>query len=75
MNAFSFDRAAECDVTLTIVNTENRDLLDGCLRTINETVGQASYEVIVVDNASTDGSVEMVERKYPQVTLIRNDNP
>ena len=74
MNAFSFDRAAECDVTLTIVNTENRDLLDGCLRTINETVGQASYEVIVVDNASTDGSVEMVERKYPQVTLIRNDN-
>lgn len=72
MNQF-FASPASCDATLTIVNTENRDLLRKCLHTIYDTVRRMTFEVIVVDNASTDGSAEMVERDFPKATLIQNE--
>jgi GT2 family glycosyltransferase len=74
MNEFFASPSTTCDVTLTIVNTENRELLRTCLETIRNTVRNVSYEVIVVDNASTDGSAEMVAHEYPQVQLIRNES-
>jgi GT2 family glycosyltransferase len=60
------------DLTLSIVNTNNRDLLRGCLKTIAANAPNASYEIIVVDNASTDRSVEMVREEFPHVRLIQN---
>jgi GT2 family glycosyltransferase len=63
---------AQIDVTLSIVNTNNRALLRRCLDTIGATVRQSSYEVIVVDNASDDGSCEMLSSDYPHVKVIRN---
>ena len=61
-----------CDVTLSITNTNNRELLRRCLETVVQTVKQVRYEVIVVDNASDDGSADMVGESFPQVKLIRN---
>ena len=52
-------------LTLSIVNTNNRELLRDCLQSIRDTVRQTSHEVIVVDNASDDGSPDMVEREFP----------
>lgn len=43
-----------------------------CLRSIYSTVRNVSYEIVVVDNASTDGSVEMLKKDFKQVTLIEN---
>jgi GT2 family glycosyltransferase len=63
----------QIDVTLSIVNTNNRELLRGCLETIRSTVHGSSYEIIVVDNASHDGSYQMLVNEYPEVTTIRND--
>ena len=54
--------SADCDVTLSIANTNNRELLRRCLETVVQTVKQVRYEVIVVDNASDDGSADMVVR-------------
>jgi GT2 family glycosyltransferase len=73
MNEY-FVSPATCDVTLAIVNTENRELLRTCLETIYSTIHHVRYEVVLVDNASTDGSAEMVAQCYPQVILIRNES-
>ncbi len=60
------------DVTVTIVNTNNRALLSRCLDTIAASLGKLSHEVIVVDNASTDGSIELLRSRYPNVRVIPN---
>jgi len=60
------------DLSVVIVNWNTRELLSQCLRSVYETAGDVSLETLVVDNASTDGSVEMVRRMFPQVRLIEN---
>lgn len=60
------------DLSIAIVSWNTRDLLDGCLESIFETTHGIEFEVILVDNASSDGSAEMVRGKYPQVRLIEN---
>lgn len=60
------------DVSIIIVNWNTKDLLARCLRCVQETVKQARCEIYVVDNASSDGSPEMVRRDFPDVKLIAN---
>ncbi len=61
------------DLAIVIVNYNTRDDLDSCLQSIKESVGDFSYDVIVVDNASDDESAAMVRKNHPWVTkLIRN---
>jgi len=62
----------KADLTITIVSWNTRDLLHECLRSIYNSEVQARFEVHVVDNASRDGSVELVEREFPAVRVIRN---
>jgi len=61
------------DISVCIVNMNNRDLLEQCLESICRTTRQASTEIFVVDNCSSDGSAEMIQARYPEVRLIRND--
>lgn len=60
------------DVSILVVNWNTRALLAKCLDSIFGTKGDLALEVFVVDNASADGSVEMVKREFPQVRLIVN---
>ncbi len=60
------------DLSIIIVNWNTRIIVCDCLRSIYEQCGEIDLEVIVIDNASTDGSVEMVKKDFPQVTLIEN---
>ncbi|HVO66405.1 MAG TPA: glycosyltransferase family 2 protein [Syntrophales bacterium] len=60
------------DISIIIVNRNTRDLLQNCLESISKTIHDISYEIIVVDNASQDGSDSMLKEKYPQVRLIQN---
>ncbi len=57
-------------LSILIVNWNTRDLLRACLRSIDAHPSSDSCEVIVVDNASRDGSAEMVGAEFPNVTLI-----
>ena len=61
------------DLSIIIVNWNTRDILRNCLRSIyGLNAGQVDFETIVIDNASTDGSVEMLKSKFPQVRVIQN---
>ncbi len=58
-------------ISIIIVNWNTCDYLRNCLNSIRQTDESYVQEVIVVDNASKDGSPEMVEKEFPEVTLIR----
>jgi hypothetical protein len=60
------------DVSVVIVNWNTRDILRNCLKSIYEQTGDVALEVIVIDNASSDGSAEMVRKNFPKVNLIEN---
>lgn len=54
------------------MNWNTRDLLRACLQSLYRYPPDVSFEVIVVDNASEDGSAAMVRAEFPQVVLIAN---
>lgn len=61
------------DVSVIIINWNTRDILRDCLRSVYGQTRDVAFEVIVVDNASSDGSAEMVKKEFSQVVLIQND--
>lgn len=61
------------DVSIVVVNYNTRELLASCLESLYATIAGISFEVWVVDNASSDGSIEMVGERFPAVKCIRND--
>jgi N-acetylglucosaminyl-diphospho-decaprenol L-rhamnosyltransferase len=60
------------DVSVCIANWNCRDLLRGCLESLTEDAQGVRLEIIVADNDSSDGAVEMVVEQFPGVRLIRN---
>lgn len=63
----------KADVSIIIVNWNSADYLRKCVGSVLETTKDISYEIIVIDNASYDGSKEMLEREFPQVLYIQSD--
>jgi GT2 family glycosyltransferase len=59
-------------VSVVIVNWNARQPLLGCLRSLRDHPPSQGFEVVVVDNGSTDGSVEAVQREEPWVRVIAN---
>jgi len=60
------------DLSIVIVNWNTKKLLLDCLASVFETIKNISMEVWLVDNASSDGSVEAVRKIYPSVHIIQN---
>jgi N-acetylglucosaminyl-diphospho-decaprenol L-rhamnosyltransferase len=61
------------DLSIAVASWNTRALLAGCLESVLETApADLKLEVIVVDNASTDGSAEMVSARFAQAHLVRN---
>ena len=58
------------DLSVVVVSYNSREYLRRCLRSLLDHTHGIRYEVIVVDNASQDGSAEMVASEFPQVSLI-----
>ena len=62
------------DLSVIIVSYNVVNFLRGCLTSIHHAAPQISFEVLVVDNASGDGSAQMVRAEFPQVTLLANES-
>lgn len=61
------------DLSIIILSFNTKELLDSCLASIFGSNPKLTYEIIVVDNASSDGIIEHVEKKYPQISLIKSN--
>jgi N-acetylglucosaminyl-diphospho-decaprenol L-rhamnosyltransferase len=59
------------EISIVIVSYNGRDYLGRCLRSLLEHTRGLEYEVVVVDNASQDGSADMVDAEFPSVLLLR----
>ena len=64
------DAGRRIDVTVIVVSFNTREMTVECLRSIIAETHTASFEVIVVDNNSHDGSPEAIRREFPQFTLV-----
>jgi GT2 family glycosyltransferase len=61
------------DLSIVIVSWNTLEITRDCLRSVEAHRGGLALEVFLVDNASSDGSADMVAAEFPQVVLIRND--
>lgn len=59
-------------VSILIVSYNTKDLLIKCIKSIEKHVRGVTYEVIVVDNASTDKSADNIKKQFPWVNVIKN---
>ena len=60
------------DVSISIANYNTKELLGDCVRSVKDTVKEHSFEIIVVDDASSDGSADLISNKHPEIKIIRN---
>jgi N-acetylglucosaminyl-diphospho-decaprenol L-rhamnosyltransferase len=60
------------DLAVVVVNYNTGSFLERCMESIHASAGEISLEVVVVDNASSDGSAERSTAGHPDVRLIRN---
>lgn len=60
------------DVSIIIVSYNTKDLLSVCLSSLIKQKGSKSWEIIVVDNASSDGTSDLIKEKFPDVIFIQN---
>lgn len=60
------------DVEISVVNHQGRDLLRACLSTLPPAIGGLRWHATVVDNASGDGSLEMLRQEFPWAKVLLN---
>lgn len=72
LRSFETDEAVP-DLSIVLVCWNNKTYLEPCLDSLFQSKVQSKFDVVVVDNGSTDGSQEMLRAKFPGVQIIQND--
>lgn len=60
------------DLSISIINTSNWKYLEPCIKAVMRNTHNIAYEILVVDNASDDGSVDLIRKIFPKVILTIN---
>jgi len=60
------------DLSISLVSHNSRVLLENCLKSIYENTKDVTFEIFLVDNASSDDTIQMVKKKFPNVKLTIN---
>ena len=63
----------QTDISICIATWNSKEQLQSCLQTLVNSKWTMSYEIIVTDNASDDGTYEMVKQNFPSVKIIRSE--
>src|SRR5690242_15638481 len=63
--------AAEPEISVIIVTYQSVDVIDRCLAPLCADTSR-ELEIVLVDNASSDGTIDHVKRRYPEVRAIAN---
>ncbi|MHB8923146.1 MAG: glycosyltransferase family 2 protein, partial [Thermoleophilia bacterium] len=66
--------STQLDLSVIIVNWNTRKMLRECLEKLPPAIGDITSEVIVIDNGSTDGSVQMLQSDFPAISLHQNQD-
>lgn len=61
------------EISIVILSFNTKDLLQDCIESLKKVKNEVQFEIIVSDNRSDDGSVEMIKKFYPDVVLIENE--
>lgn len=61
------------DVSIIFVNYKTKDLTINAINSVIEKTDGISYEIFVVDNASNDGSIEAIEKQFPNINIIKSE--
>jgi len=62
------------ELSIIILNYNTKELLEDCLNSVKDHMSEVNLEVIVSDNASNDGSPEMIKKKFPWVKYTEGPN-
>ena len=62
------------NLTIIVISFNTCDMTCDCLRSIYRETRNTNFEVIVVDNASSDGSADAIASEFPQASLIRSED-
>lgn len=60
------------DLSIIIVNYNGEHYLENCLKSIEKYCDAINFEIVIVDNNSSDNSVDVLKEKYPKITLIES---
>lgn len=61
------------DLSIIIINWNSKGYLRECLKSVPQAAADLEYEILVIDNASYDGSAEMLAQEFPHVTFIQSE--
>lgn len=62
------------NLSIVLVCWNNKDYLEPCLQSLYSAEVNYSFDTVVVDNGSTDGSKEMLRKQFPEIKIIQNDH-
>jgi N-acetylglucosaminyl-diphospho-decaprenol L-rhamnosyltransferase len=62
------------DLSIVIITWKMKNLLKSCLDSIYKYTKGVKFEIILIDNKSDDGTVEMIEKDFPEIRLVKNES-
>lgn len=60
------------ELSIIIVNYKAGDFLVRCLKSIYDNIDKINFEVVIVDNNSDNGSLQVVKKNFPEVKFLEN---
>ncbi|MBU0952213.1 MAG: glycosyltransferase family 2 protein [Elusimicrobia bacterium] len=61
------------DISINIVNYNNIQFLQNCIKSIYENTKKINFSILIIDNFSSDNSIELIEKTFPTIKIIRNN--